>query len=132
MLNVIIAIAEHNAQAKQIEDLQKKLFNSQMEMDGLRREASAIRLENSQLRNELSQGGPNNHPSVLNGFAPMPQNGGSHVDMGYQQESYSQRGSYQRNEQLPPLRGLPQPESMSGVQFQSDIRHSNGYRDSRF
>ncbi|KAB8303192.1 hypothetical protein EYC80_004639 [Monilinia laxa] len=131
------AIAEHNAQAKQIDDLQKKLYSHQLEMDSLRREANVIRLENSQLRNELSQGGANNHQSVMNGFTPMPQNGGSHVDMNtYQPDGYSQRGSYQRNEQLPPLRGLPQPESMSGVQYQSDMNRdmgrSNGYRDPRF
>ncbi|KAI9647288.1 hypothetical protein NHQ30_003671 [Ciborinia camelliae] len=131
------AIAEHNSQAKQIDDLKARLHNQQMEVDSLRREASAIRMENTQLRTDLSQGGPNNHQSVMNGFTPMQQNGGSHVDMNtYQQESYPQRGSYQRNEQLPPLRGLPQPESMSGVQYQSemnrDMSRSNGYRDSRF
>ncbi|KAF7872408.1 hypothetical protein EAF04_003329 [Stromatinia cepivora] len=126
------AIAEHNAQAKEIQDLKARLHNSQIEMDNLRREGNVIRLENSQLRNELNQAGSNSHQSVMNGFTPMPQNGGSHVDMNsYQQESYAPRGSYQRNEQLPPLRGISQPESMSGVQYQSDMNR-NGYRDPRF
>ncbi|QSZ33741.1 hypothetical protein DSL72_005312 [Monilinia vaccinii-corymbosi] len=131
------AIAEHNAQTKQIEDLQKKLYNHQLEMDNLRREANVIRLENSQLRNELNQGGSNNHQPVMNGFTTMAPNGISHVGMdAYQQDGYSQRVSYQRNEQLPPLRGLSQPESMMGVQYQSDMNRdmgrSHGYRDARF
>ncbi|EDN97067.1 hypothetical protein SS1G_01995 [Sclerotinia sclerotiorum 1980 UF-70] len=125
------AIAEHNAQAKEIQELKARLHNSQIEMDNLRREGNVIRLENSQLRSDLSQAGSNNHPSVMNGFTSMPQNGGSHVDMNaYQPESYAPRGSYQRNEQLPPLR-MSQPESMSGVQYQSDMNR-NGYRDPRF
>ena len=49
----------------------------------------------------------------------------------YQQENYAPRGSYQREEQLPPLRGISQPDSMSGVQYQSDLNR-NGYRDPRF
>ncbi|KAF7944692.1 uncharacterized protein EAE97_005325 [Botrytis byssoidea] len=126
------AIAEHHTQTKEIQDLKSRLHNSQLENESLRRENNVIRLENSQLRNEVNQGGSNSHQSVMNGFTPIPQNGGQHVNMNaYQQENYAPRGSYQREEQLPPLRGISQPESMSGVQYQSDLNR-NGYRDPRF
>ncbi|KAM3077340.1 hypothetical protein ACMFMG_006690 [Clarireedia jacksonii] len=127
------AIAEHNAQTKRINELQDKLYSSQVEVENLRRESNVIRLENSQLRNELSQMGANNHQSSMNGFTTIPQNGASHVDMNAYPDAYAPRASYQqRNEQLPPLRGLSQPESMSGVQYQTEVGRTNGFRDSRF
>ena len=84
--NITIAIAEHHSQTKEIQDLKSRLHNSQLENESLRRENNVIRLENSQLRSEVNQGGSNNHQSVMNGFTPIPQNGGQHVNMNaYQQ-----------------------------------------------
>lgn len=113
--------------------MEARLQQSQIEAENTRRDCNVVRAENLQLRSELNQSGLNNHQSVMNGFTlNTQQNGGSHVDINpYQQESYAPRGSYTRNEQLPPLRGMSQPESMSGVQF-SDMNRNSYPRDHRF
>lgn len=114
MLTKRIAISEHQRQTDTIKYLQQQnhTFISDMEMQ--RRELAALRMENSQLRGELTAVSTN-HTS--HNSAPAA-------------------GAFQNREQrpeLPPLRSLsgdiPQaPESMTGVQYEQP--RMTGYRAS--
>ncbi|KUJ11225.1 uncharacterized protein LY89DRAFT_239848 [Mollisia scopiformis] len=115
------AISEHERQTKIIDDQKKQiqrleahLGRVEHDLDIARREANSARLENAQLRSDVSglQGGaPGYH-----GPAPPVQH--SH--------GYAMQPS-EPQQQLPPLRNIPGPEVMNGVQYQHEQR-SNGYR----
>lgn len=127
--------------------LQEHCRTSQTEMENLRRDANSLRLENSQLRAELSN---------LNGTAHQaaaPVNGVSHNSAPHMahpapstpMESY-QADPYGRNRvdpyavrgaELPPLRSIggaqmATPDSMSGVQYQNESPRGATYRGERY
>ena len=114
-----------------ISRLTVKIRSIEQELETSRREAAALRLENSQLRGELA-GFTNHRPTpqaqqISNEYPPQNNNvyGGSSIDRNprHGQDNYVLRSA----EQLPPIRnaigGHSQiPETMSGIQYQ------NGYR----
>ncbi|KAH6723483.1 hypothetical protein BKA61DRAFT_12011 [Leptodontidium sp. MPI-SDFR-AT-0119] len=115
------AITEHERQTKVIDDqkrqlsrVESRLQRLEHELDASRRESNDLRLENAQLRSEISvlQG----HPApAYHQPNPVAHPYGHSVQSGEQQQ------------QLPPLRSIPGPEVMNGVQYQHDQR-TNGYR----
>jgi len=116
------AISEHERQTKviaeqknQIARVDARLQRLEHELDATRREANDLRLENAQMRSEIAvlQGHP--APSYHQPSAPIPHQYSHNVQAGEQQQ------------QLPPLRSIPGPEVMNGVQYQHDQR-PNGYR----
>ncbi|KAF8857425.1 hypothetical protein BDZ45DRAFT_432598 [Acephala macrosclerotiorum] len=115
------AISEHERQTKIIDDQKKQiqrleahLHRAEQDLDIARREANGARLENAQLRSEVSglQGGA----PAYHGTAPPVQH----------HQGYAMQPS-EPQQQLPPLRNIPGPEVMNGVQYQHEQR-PNGYR----
>jgi hypothetical protein len=108
------AITEHQRQSDTIKYLQQQNHTIVSDVDMMRRELAAARMENSQLRGELSAGSHNSAPPT---------------------GSFAQKDA-QRPE-LPPLRSLSgevptAPESMAGVQYEQP--RFAGYRapDARY
>ncbi|KAI3401696.1 hypothetical protein diail_9360 [Diaporthe ilicicola] len=111
------AITEHQRQTDTIKYLQQQNHTFISDVDLMRRELAAARMENSQLRGELSAVSTGQGASSHN---PTPSNG-----------SFAQKDA-QRPE-LPPLRSLSgevptAPESMAGVQYEQP--RFAGYRTS--
>jgi len=81
-----------------INELKEKLYNAELKTEAVHREAQVIRLENSQLRNELSQLTNSNHqpPTFINGHAPPS------APIENYSDPYARRNHYAANEQLPP------------------------------
>jgi hypothetical protein len=116
-----------------ISRLTVKIRSVEQELETSRREAAALRLENSQLRGELAgftshRPAPQQQQQQMSNDYP-PQNnsvyGGNSMDRNprHGQDNYVLRSA----EQLPPIRNAigghsQMPESMSGIQYQ------NGYR----
>lgn len=101
------------------------------ELETSRREAAALRLENSQLRGELSTFTNPHRPAqqpAMNSEYPPAMNNNAYGRNGHEppaprHDNYVIRSA----EQLPPIRnainGHPQgPEAMSGVQYQNGFR----------
>jgi hypothetical protein len=115
-----------------ISRLTVKIRSVEQELETSRREAAALRLENSQLRGELAAF-PNPHrptpqQQMNNDYPPQNNNsmyGGNPIDRNprHGHDTYGLRTA----EQLPPIRnaisGHPQvPEAMSGIQYQNSYR----------
>jgi hypothetical protein len=137
------AIAEHQKQQDCIRSLTSHWQQSQQELENMRRESNGLRLENSQLRSELSNlsaaghsaapvngaplaGHPAAPPTPMESYSADPYTRGNRVD------PYAPRGT-----ELPPLRSLngavqPTPESMTGVQYQNEPTRVNGFRTERY
>lgn len=101
------AITEHQRQTDTIKYLQQQHHTIVSDVDMMRRELAAARMENSQLRGELSA-------------VSSSQGAGSH-NSAPPSASFAQKDA-QRPE-LPPLRSLSgevptAPESMAGVQYE--------------
>lgn len=116
------AISEHERQSKlideqkkQVQRLESRLQRVEHDLDISRRDASAVRLENAQLRAEIVS--LQNAASASSYHAPPPAVGHGH--------NYAVQPEQQQ--QLPPLRNIPGPEVMNGVQYSHDPR-PNGYR----
>ncbi|CZS89111.1 hypothetical protein WAI453_010392 [Rhynchosporium graminicola] len=115
------AIVEHERQTKIIDDQKRQLSRAdarlqrlEHELDAARRETNELRTENSQMRSEITalQGhsAPAYHPP------PPP---AAH--------SYSHAiPNNEPQQQLPPLRSIPGPEIMNGVQYHD--QRTNAYR----
>ncbi len=117
------AISEHERQSKIIEEqkkqvqrLESRLQRVELDLDSSRRDCNAVRHENAQLRSELASI-QNSSPAAYHG----PPSSGSHV------HGYPMQPDQQQQQQLPPLRNIPGPEVMNGVQYSHDQR-TNGYR----
>ncbi|KAI1390278.1 uncharacterized protein F4822DRAFT_231341 [Hypoxylon trugodes] len=113
------AIAEHQKQTDTIKTLSGHCQTAIQEADMLRRELDRMRMENAQLRGNLpglpqGQGAPNQ---------PMPPQPPTDP---YGRDSY---GAPPRPE-LPPLRALNGPDSMTGVQYEG--QRPNGFQQNRF
>ncbi|KAI1213990.1 uncharacterized protein F4807DRAFT_208054 [Annulohypoxylon truncatum] len=112
------AIAEHQKQTDTIKSLSGHYQTAMQEAEMLRRELDRMRMENAQLRGNVplppGQGAPN---------APLPSQPSADP---YGQDPY---GRAPRPE-LPPLRALNAPESMTGVQYEG--QRPNGFRSDRF
>lgn len=122
MLTSFEAISEHQRQSDTIKYLQQQHHSVVTDMEMQRREVAALRMENSQLRGELTAVSAGHAASSHSSAAPAAQ---------------FQARDAQRPE-LPPLRSLsgeiPQvPESMTGVQY-SEPPRMGGYRapDARY
>ncbi|PBP21616.1 hlh transcription factor [Diplocarpon rosae] len=118
------AIAEHERQTKVIEDqkkqlarIEQRLLRSEQDLDISRREITNMRAENAQLRADLAAGQGNGSAASYHHPAPLPH-----------QHSYMpghDPAQHPVQQQLPPLRTIPGPESMNGVQYQHDQRTPN-------
>ncbi|KAG9234354.1 hypothetical protein BJ875DRAFT_16778 [Amylocarpus encephaloides] len=127
------AISEYTRATQDITKLSSRLRSVEHELETSRREATALRLENGQLRAELSNFANPHRPAAqpaMNNYPPPPNHayGENGIDRGARRErnNYDLRSA----EQLPPIRNAinvhPQvPEAMSGIQYQN-----NGYRTS--
>ncbi|KAI5861739.1 putative HLH transcription factor [Durotheca rogersii] len=119
------AIAEHQKQSETIKTLHSHYHNTAQEAEGLRRELERVRVENAQLRGNMTsmqsgQGAPSQ---------PMPSQPSGDP---YGQDLYGRAPS---RPELPPLRALSgnlpnAPDSMTGVQY--DGQRPNGFRPDRF
>ncbi|KAI1376357.1 hypothetical protein F4677DRAFT_89495 [Hypoxylon crocopeplum] len=107
------AIAEHQKQSDTIKTLSGHCQNAMQEAEMLRRELDRMRMENAQLRGNMP--GPPNPP------IPSQPSGDP-----YAQDPYGRAA----RPELPPLRALNAPESMTGVQYEG--QRPNGYRPDRF
>ncbi|KAL2070898.1 hypothetical protein VTL71DRAFT_13924 [Oculimacula yallundae] len=114
------AIAEHERQTKVIDDQKRQLTRVEArlqrlehELDAARRDSNDLRLENTQLRSELTllQG----HAAPAYHQPPPATHPYSHGNPAGEQQ-----------QQLPPLRSIPAPEIMNGVQYHD--QRPNGYR----
>jgi len=116
--------------------LSSRVRSLEAELETSRRESAALRLENSQLRQDLAAfAGPHRsahsahsaQPPMSSDYASMRPNsyGPSVMDQGPpRHDNYVLRSAEQ---QLPPIRnainGHPQaPEAMSGIQYQNGFR----------
>lgn len=111
----MIAIAEHQRQSDTIKYLQQQHHNVLNDMEMQRREVAALRMENSQLRGELTA---------------VSSHGVSNHNSGPSQGSFPPR--QEERPALPPLRslsgGVPTvADSMTGVQY-SEPPSIGGYR----
>ncbi|KAI2613886.1 uncharacterized protein GGS25DRAFT_24025 [Hypoxylon fragiforme] len=113
------AIAEHQKQTDTIKNISGHYQNAMQESEMLRRELERMRMENAQLRGNLPALPPNQGPAN----PPIPSQPSGDP---YAQDPY---GRAQRPE-LPPLRALNAPESMTGVQYEG--QRPNGFRSDRF
>ncbi|OTA97923.1 hypothetical protein M434DRAFT_91550 [Hypoxylon sp. CO27-5] len=111
------AIAEHQKQAETIKTLTGHCQNALQEVEMLRREVERMRMENAQLRGSL----PSLPPSQGAPSAPIPSQPPA--------DHYGQ-DPYRASRELPPLRALNAPDSMTGVQYES--QRPNGFRPDRF
>jgi septal ring factor EnvC (AmiA/AmiB activator) len=117
------AISEHERQSKLIEEqkkqvqrLEARLQRVEHDLDISRRDANTVRQENGQLRSEMAN---MQNPSSTNSYhGPPPMVNHAH--------NYAVQPE-QQQQQLPPLRNIPGPEVMNGVQYSHDPR-TNGYR----
>ncbi|KAI2618467.1 hypothetical protein GGR54DRAFT_156939 [Hypoxylon sp. NC1633] len=107
------SIAEHQKQSDTIKTLSGHCQNAMQDNEMLRRELDRMRMENAQLRGNMS--GPPNPP------LPSQPSGDP-----YAQDPYGRAA----RPELPPLRALNAPDSMTGVQYES--QKSNGFRPERF
>lgn len=121
---IFLAISEHERQTKIIDDQKKQIQRLEIhlsrvehDLDASRREANGVRHEIAQLRSEVS--GLQQQGSAAPYHGPPPPVQHSH--------GYAMQSSEQPQQQLPPLRNIPGPEVMNGVQYQHDQR-PNGYR----
>ncbi|CAG8982505.1 hypothetical protein HYALB_00002285 [Hymenoscyphus albidus] len=124
------AIAEYGRAMTDITRLSSKIRGLEQELETSRREAAALRLENSQLRGELA-GFANTHrlppqPPMNNDYSQGNSiYGGGVMDRGTRgHDTYVLRSA----EQLPPIRNAisghsQQADAMSGIQYQQ-----SGYR----
>ncbi|XDG06887.1 hypothetical protein ABKA04_006502 [Annulohypoxylon sp. FPYF3050] len=112
------AIAEHQKQSDTIKNLSGHYQNAVQEAEMLRRELDRMRMENAQLRGNVSL-------PPGQGAANAPISSQPPADP-YAQDPY---GRAPRPE-LPPLRALNAPDSMTGVQYEG--QRPNGYRPDRF
>ncbi|PBP26225.1 hlh transcription factor [Diplocarpon rosae] len=118
------AIAEHERQTKVIEDqkkqlarIEQRLLRSEQDLDISRREIANMRAENAQLRADLAAVQGNGSAASYHHSVPLPH-----------QHSYMpghDQAQHPVQQQLPPLRAIPGPESMNGVQYQHDQRTTN-------
>lgn len=113
------AIAEHERQSKLIDEqkkqvgrLESRLQRVEHDLDISRRDANTVRQENAQLRAEIAS--LQSAASAASYHGPPPHGHNYPVQVEQQQ-------------QLPPLRNIPGPEVMNGVQYSHDPR-TNGYR----
>ncbi|TVY55494.1 Protein esc1 [Lachnellula cervina] len=128
------AISEYGRAMNDITRLSSRVRSLEAELETSRRESAALRLENSQLRQELAAfAGPHRpthsshsaQPPMSSEYPSMRANvyGSNAMDQNPRHENYVIRSA----EQLPPIRnainGHPQgPEAMSGVQYQTGFR----------
>lgn len=114
--------------------LSSRVRSLEAELETSRRESAALRLENSQLRQDLNAfAGPHRsahsahsaQPPMSSEYPSMRSNvyGSNVIDQNPRHETYVLRSA----EQLPPIRnainGHPQaPEAMSGIQYQNGFR----------
>jgi hypothetical protein len=103
------AISEHQKQSDHIRMLQSHYNTAATENEMMRQELQKLRMENSQLRSDMSA---SVHPP------------------NYGQDHYSHTP---RTEQLPPLRSLSNslpgaPDAMTGIQYDTPRVNVNGYR----
>lgn len=112
------AIAEHQKQSDTIKNLSGHYQSAVQEAEMLRRELDRMRMENAQLRGNMPL-------PPGQGAANAPISSQPPADP-YVQDPY---GRAPRPE-LPPLRALNAPESMTGVQYEG--QRPNGYRPDRF
>ncbi|EKD21054.1 hlh transcription factor [Drepanopeziza brunnea f. sp. 'multigermtubi' MB_m1] len=121
------AITEHERQTKVIDDQKKqlsrveqRLVRSEQDLDISRREVQSVRSENAQLRAQLAaiQG----NGSAVSYHQPTPP---VHQQHGYM-PGPEQQVPHPAQQQLPPLRNIPGPEVMNGVQYHD--QRANGYR----
>ncbi|CAL3966275.1 hypothetical protein PZA11_002982 [Diplocarpon coronariae] len=119
------AIAEHERQTKVIEDQKKqlgrveqRLVRSEQDLDLSRREVNSMRAENAQLRADLAAAQGNGSAATYHQPTPLPPH----------QHGYApgpDPAPHPVHQQLPPLRTIPGPEIMNGVQYQHDQRTSS-------
>lgn len=94
--------------------LEQRLQRVELEAETNRRDANIVRVENAQLRADLANI-QNSSASYHGPPAQVPH----HVNYGMPPAEQQQ--------QLPPLRNIPGPEVMNGVQYQHDQR-AGAYR----
>ncbi|ROW18303.1 hypothetical protein VPNG_00004 [Cytospora leucostoma] len=114
------AISEHQRQSDTIKYLQQQNHTVMTDVEMMRREIAAVRIENSQLRGELS---------AISNQGPGSHNSGPPLG------SFSSKDP--SRPELPPLRSLSgeistAPESMAGVQYEQPRMNAYRISDGRY